>query len=72
MQLTDLLNDEKDFSFTGITSDSRKVKKGFLFAALPGSTADGVKFIADAIAHGASFVLAQTGASLPVDGAVIC
>ena len=67
MQLTDLLNDKNNILFTGITSDSRKVKKGFLFAALPGSTADGAKFIADAIDHGASFILAQAGAELPVD-----
>ena len=66
MQLTDLLNKENNLPFTGITSDSRKVKEGFLFAALPGSTADGAKFILDAIEHGASFVLAQAGTELPV------
>ena len=31
--------------FTGLTSDSRKVKPGYLFAALAGSKTDGAKFV---------------------------
>jgi UDP-N-acetylmuramoyl-L-alanyl-D-glutamate--2,6-diaminopimelate ligase len=52
----------------GLTADSRAVRPGFLFAALPGSKADGRAFIADAIARGAVAVLAPTGttASVPV------
>ena len=34
----------------GITADSRAVRAGFLFAALPGTHADGARFAADAIA----------------------
>jgi UDP-N-acetylmuramoyl-L-alanyl-D-glutamate--2,6-diaminopimelate ligase len=45
--------------FTGLTSDSRKVKPGYLFAALAGSKADGARFIADAVARGATAVLAR-------------
>ncbi|MCD8497684.1 MAG: UDP-N-acetylmuramoyl-L-alanyl-D-glutamate--2,6-diaminopimelate ligase [Alphaproteobacteria bacterium] len=45
-------------SLKGLTSDSRKVKQGFLFAALPGAKADGAAFIADAIKNGASCILA--------------
>ena len=67
MQLTDLLNSDIVSNLAGITSDSRKVKEGFLFAALPGSTLDGSKFIEDAIAHGASYILAQTGTMLSDD-----
>ena len=44
--------------FSGLTSDSRKVKPGFLFAALAGSKTDGAKFLRDAVAKGASAVLA--------------
>ncbi|MCW5774761.1 MAG: UDP-N-acetylmuramoyl-L-alanyl-D-glutamate--2,6-diaminopimelate ligase, partial [Rhodospirillaceae bacterium] len=42
----------------GLTADSRKVEPGFVFAALPGTKADGRTFIADAIAKGAAAILA--------------
>ena len=41
----------------GVTADSRKVRPGFLFAALPGSAADGRKFVPAAIEAGAAAVL---------------
>jgi UDP-N-acetylmuramoyl-L-alanyl-D-glutamate--2,6-diaminopimelate ligase len=44
-------------AFTGLTSDSRKVKPGFLFAALAGSKTDGARFVKDAVARGAVAVL---------------
>ena len=44
-------------SFAGITSDSRKVKPGYLFAALTGSKTDGARFVKDAVARGATAVL---------------
>jgi UDP-N-acetylmuramoyl-L-alanyl-D-glutamate--2,6-diaminopimelate ligase len=47
-----------DPPITGITADSRKVRPGFLFAALPGSRADGRSFIPTALEAGASAVLA--------------
>jgi UDP-N-acetylmuramoyl-L-alanyl-D-glutamate--2,6-diaminopimelate ligase len=43
--------------FTGLTSDSRKVKPGYLFAALAGTRTDGAKFVKDAVARGAVAVL---------------
>jgi UDP-N-acetylmuramoyl-L-alanyl-D-glutamate--2,6-diaminopimelate ligase len=43
--------------FTGITSDSRKVQPGYLFAALSGSKTDGARFIGDAVKRGARAVL---------------
>ncbi len=43
----------------GITADSRQVKPGYLFAALSGSTADGAKFIDDAVTNGAVAILAD-------------
>ena len=50
---------------TGITADSRRVSNGVLFAALPGATADGRAFIADAVARGAAAVLAPPGTAWP-------
>jgi len=40
-----------------ITSDSRRVEPGIAFAAFPGHSSDGRKFVPDAIARGASAVL---------------
>jgi UDP-N-acetylmuramoyl-L-alanyl-D-glutamate--2,6-diaminopimelate ligase len=52
--------------FTGLASDSREVRPGFLFAALPGSKANGASFVRDAVARGATAVL-----GLPeIEGAV--
>jgi UDP-N-acetylmuramoyl-L-alanyl-D-glutamate--2,6-diaminopimelate ligase len=43
--------------FTGLTSDSRKVQPGFLFAALAGTKTDGARFVKDAVGRGAIAVL---------------
>lgn len=51
-------------NFKGLTQDSRGVKDGYLFAAFPGSKADGRKFIDDALRNGATGILAQTGTEL--------
>ena len=45
--------------FTGLSSDSRKVEAGYLFAALSGSKTDGARFLSDAVARGARAVLAR-------------
>lgn len=42
---------------TGISSDSRNIKTGYLFAALKGTKNNGAGFIADAVNNGASAVL---------------
>ncbi len=48
----------------GLSADSRAVGPGFLFAALPGSRADGRDFIAQAVERGAVAVLAPSGTAL--------
>ncbi len=64
MRLSELANESvtPDPQITGLTADSRQVGKGFLFAALPGVVADGVKFIPQAEERGAAAVLARPGA----------
>ena len=42
---------------SGLTSDSRAVKPGTLFAGLPGSHVDGARFVPQAVAAGATAVL---------------
>lgn len=53
-----------DLTVTGLTADSRAVEPGYLFAALPGTRADGRAFIDDAIARGAVAVLAPSGTEI--------
>ncbi len=50
-----------DTEITALTSDSRAVEPGTLFAALPGFKADGRDFIQSAIDNGASAILSTPG-----------
>ena len=57
-----------DIPITGITLDSRLVKRGYLFFALTGGNVDGHQFIGDAIRRGAVAVVGSrpmTGYSVP-------
>jgi UDP-N-acetylmuramoyl-L-alanyl-D-glutamate--2,6-diaminopimelate ligase len=55
----------------GITADSRQVRHGMIFAALPGAAQDGRRFIPDAVARGASAVLALPGTPAPAGCALL-
>ncbi len=50
-----------DVVISGITADSREVKPGYLFAALPGVKVDGSAFISQALKAGASAAICQRG-----------
>ncbi|HWT98757.1 MAG TPA: UDP-N-acetylmuramoyl-L-alanyl-D-glutamate--2,6-diaminopimelate ligase [Terriglobales bacterium] len=50
---------------TGLTADSRAVRPGYLFAALPGNKMDGRDFIPAALAQGAAAILLPEGSDLP-------
>jgi UDP-N-acetylmuramoyl-L-alanyl-D-glutamate--2,6-diaminopimelate ligase len=70
MSLTKIAVKDLDVSaLKGVTLDSRGVKRGYLFAALPGRKLDGHKFISDAIMNGATYILAKTGTELPANAA---
>ena len=47
----------ENVAVTGLASDSRKVRDGYLFAALPGTQVHGSEFIGQALKMGASAVL---------------
>lgn len=66
MTLGDLMPEEvrldprfASVAVTGVTADSRKVKPGFLFVAIPGTKADGAQFVAQALANGAAAVASE-------------
>jgi UDP-N-acetylmuramoyl-L-alanyl-D-glutamate--2,6-diaminopimelate ligase len=69
MKLAELTADLSDARVDGspeveiheVRDDSRQVRPGDLFVALPGNAADGRRFIADAIARGARAVLCEGG-----------
>ena len=48
----------------GMTADSREVRPGYLFLAVPGARADGRAFIPEALARGAGAVLAPVGTAI--------
>jgi UDP-N-acetylmuramoyl-L-alanyl-D-glutamate--2,6-diaminopimelate ligase len=48
----------------GLSADSRTVKPGDVFVAMPGHRTDGRSYAADAVAHGASAVLHEAGTAL--------
>ncbi len=56
---------------SGLSSDSRTVKPGFLFAALAGSAADGAAFARDAVERGAVAVLAGLDADLDIPADIV-
>jgi UDP-N-acetylmuramoyl-L-alanyl-D-glutamate--2,6-diaminopimelate ligase len=79
MTLTELIVQDGEFDarcgareVTGIASDSRKVKRGDLFVAVPGTRADGLAFVPKAVAAGAVAVMAERAPeNLPADVAFV-
>jgi len=59
MKLSELIEGFRgaDVEITGLTADSREVRDGFLFAALPGVVVDGARFIDQALSNGAAAIL---------------
>src|SRR5215470_775955 len=73
MMLRDLLTGEArcdgrfaTLAITGISADSRAVKPGFLFVAVPGTKVDGLAFLPQAVAGGAVAVLAECEPPCPL------
>jgi len=55
----------------GVAADSRKVKPGDLFVAVPGTKSDGLSFVAQALQAGAVAVMAERTADVPAGVATI-
>ncbi len=67
----ELQSGSKDIEITGLTDDSREVKTGDLFAAIPGYATDGRKYIFEASSMGASAVLTSPGLDLHAEIPII-
>src|SRR5213592_4375840 len=70
MRLRELLGEvgalvEGDVEVTGIAIDSRRVWAGDVFFALAGHTGDGARHVAEAVARGASAVVAAADVAAP-------
>jgi UDP-N-acetylmuramoyl-L-alanyl-D-glutamate--2,6-diaminopimelate ligase len=78
MKLADLPLDNARFDprfagleLGGIAADSRKVRPGDLFVAVPGTKADGLAFVPQALKNGAAAILSERAAELPANVALI-
>jgi UDP-N-acetylmuramoyl-L-alanyl-D-glutamate--2,6-diaminopimelate ligase len=73
MKLRELLTAEAVFDprhaeldIGGVTADSRAVKAGDVFFAVPGSKTDGLRFVDQAIAAGAAAIVAERPPAAPI------
>jgi len=57
--------DDVDPEITGITEDSRRIRRGMLFVAVPGSALDGHAYIPHAISQGAEAVVVERAGAVP-------
>lgn len=55
------LESHENFKCTGLSYDSRNVKKGDIYFSIPGNKEDGSKFIQDAVLKGASLIIVPEG-----------
>ena len=62
-RLSGLLPGVADAAVTGVRLDSRAVRPGDLYAALPGAHTHGARFAAEAVARGAVAVLTDAAGS---------
>src|SRR5580704_4356955 len=73
MKLHEILPSDAEFDahhaaldIGAVTADSRTVKRGSLFVAIPGTKADGLGFVSAAIAAGAAAIVAAQRPQAPL------
>ncbi|OCC06565.1 UDP-N-acetylmuramoyl-L-alanyl-D-glutamate--2,6-diaminopimelate ligase [Labrys sp. WJW] len=60
-----LAADARSLEVTGVTADSRAVKPGFVFVAIPGTKSDGAAYVPQALAAGAVAIVSEAPLNLP-------
>ncbi|PWB81636.1 MAG: UDP-N-acetylmuramoyl-L-alanyl-D-glutamate--2,6-diaminopimelate ligase [Methylocystaceae bacterium] len=60
-----------DLEIAGVSADSREIREGFAFFAVPGFKGDGLSFVADAKARGARAVVASREAAIDLPLVVV-
>ncbi len=63
----ELISGSSDTVITGVSTDTREIKKGELFIALAGDNFDGHKFLNDAVKNGAVCVVVDDEKKVPKD-----
>ena len=66
-----LAADARALEVAGVTADSRAVKPGFVFVAIPGTKSDGAAYVPQAIAAGAVAVVSEAPLDVPASVAQI-
>src|SRR5262245_34273581 len=77
LKWSDLLPDDatcdarhRDVVVGGVTADSRAVKAGDLFVAIPGTKVDGLRFVDAAIAAGAVAIIGERAPDTPLPAGI--
>ena len=78
MKLSELLTDSASLDtrtgaieIGGVTADSRAVKRGDVFVAVPGTKADGMSFAAPAAQAGAAAIVGEQAPQIPLPGGAV-
>ena len=58
---------QRNIPIKGISFNSKKVKKNFIFFAIEGNKVSGAKYIKEAISYGASVVVSEKKIKLPIE-----
>ena len=56
---------DADPEIVGLSEDSRRIERGMLFVAVPGTALDGHAYIGDAVARGAAAIVAERTGAIP-------
>ena len=64
--IKNLSSEKKKIKIRGLSTNSKKIKKGFIFFAIRGNKINGEKFINEAVKNGASVVICSKIATIKI------